>query len=136
MIDVHAVSPDLKNAAVEATQDYIKSLFKKSSMGLSLANMSKKIDDNRALMWVISVDKKPTGMAFTSIEEWKEGRILIINAVAGENLDSWAEKFLEAMRDYRESEDCVDCYFTARKGFMAYKHLGIKPVRYVYHLEG
>ena len=132
MIDILPVGPDLKNQAVEVTQDYIKSLFKKSSMGLSLANMSKKIDDNRALMWVISVDKKPKGMAFTSIEKWKEGRILIINAVAGENLEKWFPRFLETMRDYRDSENCVACYSTARKGFMKYKHLGFKPVRYVY----
>ena len=136
MIDILPVSPDLKNEAVDVTRDYIKSLFKKGSMGLSLKSVSKDIDNNKATMWVVAKDQKPTGMAFTSIEDWKEGRVLIINAVAGEDLDSWAERFLEVMRNYRESEDCVDCYFTARMGFMKYVKLGIKPVRYVYRLEG
>ena len=135
MIDILPVSPELKNDAVKATQDYIKSLFKKSSMGLSLASMSKDIDSNKATMWVIAVDQKPTGMAFTKIEKWKEGRVLVINAVAGENMDAWAERFFDAMRSYRDAEDCVACYSTARMGFMKYRNLGIKPVRYVYELE-
>lgn len=134
MIDILPVSPELKNDAVRATEGYIRSLFKKSSMGLSLASMSKDIDNRKATMWVIAVDQKPTGMAFTSIEKWKEGRILIINAVAGENMEDWFPRFLDVMRDYRDHEKCVDCYSTARMGFSKYQHLGFKPVRYVYQL--
>ena len=136
MIDILPVGPELKNDAVRVTEPYIKSLFKKSSMGLSLASMSKDIDENKATMWVICVDKKPTGMAFTTIEKWREGNVLIINAVAGENMKDWFARFLDTMREYKKSQDCFACYSTARKGFMAYKELGIKPVRYVYEVEG
>ena len=136
MIDILPVSPDLKNDAVKATESYIRSLFKKSSMGLSLASMSKDIDANKATMWIIAKDQKPVGMAFTTIEDWKEGRTLIINAVAGEGLDGWFSRFLDVMRDYKTAEGCVACYSTARKGFMKYRDLGIRPVRYVYEVEG
>ena len=136
MIDILPVGPELKNDAVRVTEPYIKSLFKKSSMGLSLASMSKDIDENKATMWLAIVDKKPTGMAFTTIEKWREGKVCIINAVAGENLDAWFPRFLDVMREYRDGEGCIACYSTARKGFLKYKHLGIKPIRHVYELEG
>ena len=134
MIQVLAVSPDLKNDAVRVSQDWLRSLFRKSSMGLSLRQISKDIDDNKSTMWIAAIDNKPTGVAFTSIEKWREGKTLVINAIAGDDLEKWFPDFLETMRKYRKDENCHACYGIGRRGFTKYSDLGFKPTRYVYEL--
>lgn len=91
------------------------SALDKTDLG-SLSDLDADVLSGRALLWVVSVDKRIHCAAVTQIQKTQASKVCMILTCGGSELKSWAH-LLSGVEQYAKEEGCDCVRFIGRKGW-------------------
>lgn len=102
--------------------------------GYSLINVLTELQLNRMQLWVIGDFQ---AVAVTSLQQRPLHKILWVQFLAGDHMDSWLDDWETVQLDYARHCDCAAVEFCGRKGWgkLNKHHPEYKPVWTIYRRE-
>lgn len=73
------------------------------------------------------------GIMVTSIEDWRDGRTVVVEALGGDGILKYIRRIVEIVKVYGKHHDAVRIATAGRPGWG--RVLGLEPQEHIFHLE-
>lgn len=106
----------------------------KPDTGLTMESVISDLLSGATQLWVIG---DFNALSITRIQDRYTERVLWNEWVVGENMDEWAESWMEVQEAYAKATNCHAIEFSGRIGYRRYekKFKDFKPIRMLYRRE-
>ena len=103
----------------EQCTKYLQKATVRSHGRWTLENLRQKITNNQQHLWISFVPESFTiiGCATTSFVDYPNNRMLSIEFLGGENMESWVWEGIEKMEEWAKDNGCIGIEAIGRKGF-------------------
>tara|TARA_R110000824_G_scaffold208739_1_gene394561 strand:- start:1246 stop:1734 length:489 start_codon:yes stop_codon:yes gene_type:complete len=117
--EISIVPPEMLSSCWEQCTKYLQKATVRSHGRWTLENLRQKITNNQQHLWISFVPESFTiiGCATTSFVDYPNNRMLSIEFLGGENMESWVWEGIEKMEEWAKDNGCIGIEAIGRKGF-------------------